>query len=146
MTQFLVVGEGGWLTALQPTKNQAMHPSLSTHLLGAQRQGGGRGGGRRRRQAASAPRHGGNLDTGGNSNGGGQQQSTINNQLKVAAATATETAMTAMTTNENEGCSTATEMGVALQRRDGGSALVAAGWQLGGSTASVVAAARWAEQ
>ncbi len=33
MTQFLVAGEGGWLTAHQPTKNQAMLPSLFTHPL-----------------------------------------------------------------------------------------------------------------
>ncbi len=28
-----MAGEGGWLTAHQPTKNQAMLPSLSTHSL-----------------------------------------------------------------------------------------------------------------
>ncbi len=33
MTQFLVAGEGEWLTAHQPTKSQAMLPSLSTHPL-----------------------------------------------------------------------------------------------------------------
>ncbi len=33
MTRFLVAGEGGRLTAQQPTKNQAMLPSLSTHPL-----------------------------------------------------------------------------------------------------------------
>ncbi len=33
MTQFLVAGEGGGLTAHQPTENQAMLPSLSTHPL-----------------------------------------------------------------------------------------------------------------
>jgi hypothetical protein len=33
VTQFLVVGERGWLTAHQPTKNQSMLPSLSTHPL-----------------------------------------------------------------------------------------------------------------
>jgi hypothetical protein len=56
VTQFLLVGEGGWLTAHQPTKNQAMLPSLS---------------GRRGR--------GGDNDFGGNSDGGGtgnNQQST----------------------------------------------------------------------
>jgi hypothetical protein len=58
-----------------------MHPSLSTHLLGAQRQGSGRGGGRYHCQAATAPRRSGNEDTGGNSNGGEWQQSTINNLL-----------------------------------------------------------------
>jgi hypothetical protein len=33
MTWFLVAGEGGWLTAHQPTKNQAILPSSSTHPL-----------------------------------------------------------------------------------------------------------------
>jgi hypothetical protein len=33
VTQYLVVGVEGWLTAHQPTKNQALLPSLSTHLL-----------------------------------------------------------------------------------------------------------------
>jgi hypothetical protein len=96
VTQFLVAGERGWLTAHQPTKNQAMHPSLFTHLLGARWQGSGR----RRRQAATAPIRGGNKDTGGISNGKGRQQSTIKNQLKATAATATETAKTAMMMNE----------------------------------------------
>ena len=62
-----------------PTKNQAMLPSLSTHLLGMGQLGGGQGGGRRRRQATAAPRRGGNKDTGGNINGKGtdsNQQST----------------------------------------------------------------------
>ncbi len=33
VTQFLVVGAGGWLTAHQLTKNQALLLSLSTHPL-----------------------------------------------------------------------------------------------------------------
>ncbi len=33
VTRFLVAGAEGWLTARQPTKNQALLPSLSTHLL-----------------------------------------------------------------------------------------------------------------
>ncbi len=33
VTQFLVVGAGGWLIEHQPTKNQALLPSLSTHPL-----------------------------------------------------------------------------------------------------------------
>jgi hypothetical protein len=33
VTQFLVVGAGGWLTAHQLTKSQALLPSLSTHPL-----------------------------------------------------------------------------------------------------------------
>ncbi len=33
MTQFLVAGEGGWLTAHQPIKIQAMLLSLSVHPL-----------------------------------------------------------------------------------------------------------------
>ncbi len=80
VTQFLVVGEGGWLTSHQLTKNQAMLPSLSAHLLGARWQCGGGGGGRcRRRQAAAVRRRDGNEDTGGDSDGGGtdnNQQST----------------------------------------------------------------------
>ncbi len=81
MTQILVAGEGGWLTAHQPTKNQATIPSLSTHRLGARWQRGDGGGGCRHRcQAAAARRHDGDEDTGGNSDGGGtdnNQRSTI---------------------------------------------------------------------
>jgi hypothetical protein len=99
VTRFLVAEEGGCLAAHQPTKNQAMHPSLFTHPLDARQQGGSR----HRRQAATMPSHGGNEDTSGISNVGGGQQSTINNQLKAAAATVTETAKTAMRMNENKG-------------------------------------------
>jgi hypothetical protein len=75
-----VAGEGGWLTAHQLTKSQAMLPSSTTHPLGAWWQHGGDVIGHpRHQQAAAARHHGGDKDTGGNINGKGtdsNQQST----------------------------------------------------------------------
>jgi hypothetical protein len=96
MTQFLVAGEAGWLTAHQQTKNHAMLQSLSIHPLGGWRQLGGSGGRPPRAAAVGMKTPAATAMVGA--------QITINNLLKAAAAMATEmVTMTAITTNENKG-------------------------------------------
>ncbi len=118
-----------------------MHQSSSTHLLGAWWQKGGRGGDCHCRQAATMPCHGGNKETGGDSNGGGRQQSIINNQLKVAVATAIETVRTAMTMNENKGDGGGRQRGVSSVSSMAGRAVAGSGGSL-----AVAAQCQWRQQ